>query len=280
VVDEPKADENNRQPPPEINPNREQHTEQPRSYSQRTKHVVMALKRWPQRTFDYFQARNGAITALATVVIAISTIVYVHYSGAQWNEMNRLNKFTKQAVDEARRAADAAREQSVAANKSIAIAADALDLARKERRAWAVPTVRGTYIFTPDKETRVIVSLQNYGKIPAQNISTEYTVAIFQPPPERLPSRIHSEPPPQPFKRTRLHNGLVTPSDTLSLVVDITVDAVASRRIDEGRGVLVLYGRVTYTDESTVRGESGFCRFYAHKSKEFALCPSVLDWAH
>lgn len=101
MIDAPESGENNDQSDPNLKnigasaettdtippDNKKQQSGQNRNYSKYTMRPLKAAGRAVLAVVDWTDKNNGFVTALATVVIAILTGIYVHYSRAQWKVM-------------------------------------------------------------------------------------------------------------------------------------------------------------------------------------------------
>lgn len=154
-----------------------------------------------------------------------------------------------------------------------------LKLLIQERRAWVTPLIVGEYAFEGDKEVKLSVLLRNVGRIIAHSVVTETTAAVYPWPVNGLPKTLHTDQPPNPFRRGKSENGLIVPGDGVLLYAFTGLGQDVLPRVLSGTNALVVYGVVTYTDEASTKGTTGFCRVYAPRVKTFDTCPNVADWA-
>jgi hypothetical protein len=213
-----------------------------------------------QRGGSKQQHDDNKINRKIAIGVLLVTTLYAGLTLLTWREMRNSTKLAADAVREAGRAASAATTQA--------------QIAASEQRAWAISAIKGKYTFADGQATPVGVDFRNFGKLPALSFETKVTIALFIGyTPTSLPQNIHAmERPPKPYSQQTLSNGLIAPGGVMTLDVEITGTGL-------GRGVLVIYGRSTYTDSAGTTGESGFCRYYRPDSKEFYFCPKVADWA-
>src|ERR1700724_3620772 len=103
MIDTPDSDNNNRKPNDdlgEIRPvapepadptkadNEEKNPKQPHNYAQHVMRPIKAIGRGIAGVINWLDAKDGVVTAVATVVIAILTGYYVHYAKEQWRIMS------------------------------------------------------------------------------------------------------------------------------------------------------------------------------------------------
>lgn len=162
--------------------NKEQ--QEPKQHQYRAKKIVTALKAVGMgivRTINWLNAKAGFVTALATIVIAILTGFYVHYSRAQWTVM-------RDQLPELKKSANAARDAADAAKSAATTAASGLTDSEKyfliEQRPYMVVDEGFPQLVTPqaptaDQPIKVNVQFRNIGKTPAvQVVTTAHLMVI------------------------------------------------------------------------------------------------------
>jgi hypothetical protein len=122
---------------------------------------IRSIVRWAD-------GHNGAITAVATVVIAIATIVNVVYVGGQLAEMKSTGIQTDTLIETNRKLVDAATEQ---ASASVISAQTAQDTLLASQRAWVGPsTAKIEGAIEASKEVKAVVTVVNTGREPGKNL--------------------------------------------------------------------------------------------------------------
>jgi hypothetical protein len=221
------------------------------------------------------------VVTLAAIIAA--GVVYY----GQLTEMQTANNLTQQALNRAARdSAQASKDTQAALNEtrrsnrltaeSVRIASDSLDFTRKQQRAWVVAVVRGNYTFAVGKETEVQIQQFNSGKVPALNALTRYDIRQLPFKPQNVPTDLFAK---YPLSKTN-RPALIAPDDSISVSIRITPqNTEALSRVAGLREAFVIYGEISYTDQFSTKGTSGFCRIYSPEYQNFEFCPNVADWA-
>lgn len=111
---------------------------------------------------------DGAITAIATAIIALATIVNVVYVGGQLAEMKSTGVQTDSLIETNRKLVNAATEQASAAEISAKTAQDSL---LASQRAWIGPsTAKIDGAIEIGKEVKAVVTIVNTGREPGKNL--------------------------------------------------------------------------------------------------------------
>jgi hypothetical protein len=158
---------------------------------------------------------------------------------------------------------------------------DAMTAANKiaSGRAWAVPKIRGDYLILPNMQTKVRAEVHNSGKMLAHHVSAEFSVGLFRGPETAIPKTLHTDPLPQGFITRKSTDLLIAPGDSLRFTFGITIpETVAVADIANEQYTVLIYGRLVYTDDDGTHGDTGFCRVYDPKGREFNFCSTVPDW--
>jgi hypothetical protein len=180
MIDEPQSDSGHNQsdqdlekvmplPPETTNtskaPEKQGQAKQYRNYSKYIVRTLKACGRGLVNVINWLDAKGGFVTAIATVVIAILTGVYVHYSRAQWRVMRDQLPELHTSAEAAKRAADTAGRE--------------LELSE---RPWvsADLTLVGPLVFDKDgAHVTARLSLKNSGHSPA--VRGFYNIDFFAP---------------------------------------------------------------------------------------------------
>jgi hypothetical protein len=142
----------------------EQHSEQQHRYSQYIMRLLKASGGGTVRTVNWLDEKAGFVTAVATVLIAVLTGFYVHYSRAQWRTMQDEIPLLKSSAQAAQSAADIAASALIASS-----------------RAWISPT--GAGLDRPLKLHDIFeffVQYSNPGKSPAMDVHPIYTITPIE----------------------------------------------------------------------------------------------------
>jgi hypothetical protein len=163
-----------------------------------------------------------------------------------------------------KKAADAATDAAKAARDSVIQAAASSNL---DQRAWV-----GVYdISKPDlgidKPFTTTVVIRNTGKTPAKDVTASFTITPGDP----------DAPDFTKLPESTTH-GVVQPNGDNQIVLDATRkvnDKLPKNlfdRINTGKTIMLVYGRVTYVDVFGYHHWAESCSFFSLKQKAFAQC--------
>jgi hypothetical protein len=166
--------------------------------------IMKALKsvgRGILATINWIDAKGAFITALTTVVIAVLTFFYVHYSRAQWQVMNDQRQAMTIANGINAQAAGAAASAATTAQQTLTQSINAFQL---DERPWVFVSSFGL-ASEPEanKEApKIDIFLMNSGKTPALTSSLTMRPRLGQSPrSRRLPHLRRENHPEQTYYR-------------------------------------------------------------------------------
>lgn len=204
---------------------------------------------WLFSAGDFLEKHNGAVTAVATVFIAIFTIVLTLVTGRQ-------ARLTKIAADAAEKAADAAKA-SAEALPNVERAYLFLDGKLESQLHW--PTA------TSEKRESVIRPIfKNHGKTPAILKELYWDVLVL----DRLPGQREVDAlrgGPFPVSLIIGSGGKSEPFDVPFSIDGSDVDSILLSR----SRYMYFVGRVRYDDVFGKTHETGFCIQYRRSSEMF-----------
>jgi hypothetical protein len=143
-----------------------------------TQYVVRALKgtgRGIVAFVNWTDEKDGFITALATVVIAVLTAFYVHYSRGQWQTM-------RGQLPELHAAAVAATNAATIADTTLKNQQKSFEIDQRPYMVCDIPVFSGNGLVA-DKPITANVTFKNIGRTPARRVATAVTLLRF----DRLP---------------------------------------------------------------------------------------------
>jgi hypothetical protein len=159
--------------------NKQQQPKQNRKYPEYVMRPLKAVGQSVIAVVNWTDKNDGFITALATVVIAVLTGIYVHYSRAQWKVMrDQLTEMTNSRLQAKTDSASAITAQQAIAQTSLSTSQGNFDKSsqsaentfRDEQRAWIGVTRQTLEQFEEKKAVVIGVSITNAGKTPARNL--------------------------------------------------------------------------------------------------------------
>ncbi len=155
-----------------------QHSEGPLNNSYAAKYAVRALKAVEQgtlKTVNWIDSKGPFISAIATVVIAFLTGVYVHWSHAQWSVMNsQLREMQKQTA-QTQIAAAAAKESADLTRKQMEVVGAAVVEFNRNQVGITFPTPPNT------RYGQVGYEIVNVGHVIARDTHIVFSMSIKSP---------------------------------------------------------------------------------------------------
>lgn len=224
---------------------------QPATQAQRTK-----IKRTPRppQTFSERWRRMSLPNKLmffATVIIAVAAIlnlviVIIQIKG------NSIQTDKIIAADE--RIAAAMENDLTQARASLNAT---IDQNRLDQRAWIGVVKLNSFEFKPGPDFAVPFDITNTGKTPALKVTTEVSLKTLEKGNRFIPTFPAYPRPPKPS------SSVIQPQMHMTLsTLPVDVSAAQYGDIQNGRGILYAYGRITYADIFGKSHETTFCVMY------------------
>jgi hypothetical protein len=242
-----------------------------RHYAQYVVRALKATGRGIVAFVNWTDKKGGFITALATVVIAILTAFYVHYSRAQWQTM-------RDQLSELHVAAVAAANAATTADTTLKSQQKSFEIDQRPYMVCDIPVFSGNGL-VPDKPITANVTFKNIGRTPARRISAAVTLLRFDPLPrgsqngtEKVVRFINAG-----FTALRARNSKsreagekfqtgtdIAPNATMFTTNDnlLVIPSSEFKKTESGATTLFYIGTVTYKDSFGNLYETEFCALY------------------
>jgi hypothetical protein len=266
-------------------------SKQSRHYAKYVVWPFKALGRWFMRVVNWLDKYDGAVTAAATIVIAVLTGYYVYYAKQQWGVMKGQLIEMKQARIQAKTDdASAITAQQAIAQTSLKTSQDNFAKSsqgsesafRDEQRAWIGITSQVLTQFEEHKPVVMQVNMSNTGKTPARKVKIR-TLTMVAPTPIPGPTKEQVE---QLRKADWVLGPAIPPQGQHSIHIGKESGPVTdeNRRTVEGimdrfnfikskTSFLYNIGEVSYEDVSGRIHLTTFCVFLADPDTKFiAFC--------
>lgn len=198
-------------------------------------------------------------------------VIYASVAAVQARQMIRANQFTERAVEQSKRAADAAVSANQIAERN---AAASLETARQEQRAWLGPKDVRLVTLEVGKRVGAAVLITNTGRTIAKKSKLQI-VLWFSPRPLNIAEFAVSKD--RPSGSGPRSVSVIFPNLEMVLPVASLVPATAEdvSAIDAGRIHVYLFGELEYFDIFDRKHTTLFCGFL--DNRRFAACPEYND---
>jgi hypothetical protein len=157
--------------PPTLNASNATKSNKYRDYTQYVMRTLKATRRGIVAVVNWTDAKAGFITALATVIIAVLTGFYVHYSRAQWKVMHDQLPELHTSAQAAKDAAGAAKQSADTQEHSFL-----MEKRRAEDMEEAICALRSTGTAALDHLYQIFVA--NSGKVTARNVEAHVDISL------------------------------------------------------------------------------------------------------
>jgi hypothetical protein len=179
MIDTADSDNNGHEPyddlgetrPPTLNASNATKSNKYRDYTQYVMRTLKATRRGIVAVVNWTDAKAGFITALATVIIAVLTGFYVHYSRAQWKVMHDQLPELHTSAQAAKDAAGAAKQSADTQEHSFL-----MEKRRAEDMEEAICALHSTGTAALDHLYQIFVA--NSGKVTARNVEAHVDISL------------------------------------------------------------------------------------------------------
>ncbi|PYN83765.1 MAG: hypothetical protein DMD96_01025 [Candidatus Rokuibacteriota bacterium] len=204
---------------------------------------------------NWIERHSGAVTAVATIVIAVLTGVYAHYASAQWREMKRLSELTQDALIETKKNNSASAKSTDDALRITRDQLTAFQVVEGAHLGVALPVLLGD---------RVALPIENYGRIPSPKVSIFAHVYRFQ---SKDRTSLYSKRHEFGGDRTEIPPGV----GKYGVTVPLELKANEMDRIANGEIGLWVGVTLKYDNGFGTQSQPGFCFSYA--GTKWDACP-------
>lgn len=145
-------------------------------YSRDLKTFVNTIGRATMRVVNWLDEKGPFVTAVATVVIAVLTAFYVHYSRAQWQVM-------RDQLPELQKSAAAAKSAAETADAALKSSQKSFEIDQRPYIVTEIPQFSGNGLVA-DKGIQANITFKNIGRTPALKYLVNVTLLRYDPSPK------------------------------------------------------------------------------------------------